>query len=619
MSNNWLHNIKHVAPGEPVQAGIVNRPDRALEDRTDYLRERLDASELGRAVFDNDASVSPDVKPGQAVFWNAAESRYEQALAAVEVDQETQTFVVRPSTDCVGICWRKKSETLGDICLRGIIDLETISNAVVGAVTPGRYYLSASTPGKITKQRPAVTVSVCHIQTVPDDCKTTTRVVVMPNSRELLDEHTHYRFDLYARPAGTNTLVGDVRSIVNPDIDEPGWLPATDEVFEGKAPGGAVFGYNIKKHPSLLNVWPPLPLQSVAMLWDKGTDLVGATEIPLGRNGLAICDVNGIWWMSNCDGDQPWPSSYTTVPVEDPTPPVSECPRDEVMRISVVYIRMLVSNDRRVVTSLQPAEGSPIVVSCAGLPATTGDLKLGLNLQYATPQGNGALVVKEVAGQKLRQGFVTEGLVAHNLAQISITGTADRLITNAEKEDLGFTDTDGVVIPGNVTLHRGLLRFDFDDQFAERELLPQIVRLNDTVERLYLDIPYLGFPENQASSMRLRFNVPYGNIGDGLQMRVRVQYFGKGTSSIPALTMSRRLIKRPGITAGTAIGLPTTDDGVDFNSVATLPANTAIERDSAPFGVDAGDTVLITLARPATTGYPEIGILRVTGIISRTT
>jgi hypothetical protein len=119
--------------------------------------------------------------------------------------------------------------------------------------------------------------------------------------------------------------------------------------------------------------------------------------------------------------------------------------------------------------------------------------------------------------------------------------------------------------------------------------------------------------------MRLRFNVPYGNIGDGLQMRVRVQYFGKGTSSIPALTMSRRLIKRPGITAGTAIGLPTTDEGVDFNSVATLPANTAIERDSEPFGVDAGDTVLITLARPATTGYPEIGILRVTGIISRTT
>lgn len=619
MSNNWLNNIKHVAPGEPVQAGIVNRPDRALEDRTDYLRARLDAAELGRAVFDNDASVSPDVKPGQAVFWNAAASRYEQAMAAAEIDAETNAFVLRASADCVGICWRKKSDTLGDICLRGIVDLGAISNAITGPVTPGKYYLSSAEPGKLTKQRPAVTVAVCYVQIVPDACNSATRVLVMPNSRELLDEHTHYRIDLYARPAGDNAIDEDgARYVDNPDDEAYGWLPADHEVFDGKAPNGAVFGYNIKKHQTLLDLWPPIPMQSVAMLWDKGVDLVGATEIPLGRNGLAICDANGIWWMSNCDGDQPWPATYSTVPVEDTNPPVAECPRDETMRISVVYIRMLLGNDRRVVTSLQPSDGSPIVVSCDGVPATTGDLKLGLNLQYALPQGNGALVVKEVAGQRLRQGYVAEGVVAHNLPQIAITGTADRALTSTEKETLGFVNTEGVVIADEVLLHRGLLRLDFDDQFADRELQPQIVRLNDTVERLYMDIPYLGFPENQASSMRLRFNVPYDNIGENLQMRVRVQFFGKGTSSIPALTMTRRLIKRPGITAETAIALPSAETNVVFNSVVTLPANTAIERDSANFSVDAGDTVLVTIARTAATGYPEIGVLRVTGIISRT-
>lgn len=621
MSNDWLSNIKHVAPGEPVQAGVVNRPDRALEGRTDYLRERLDAAELGRAVFDNDASVSPDVLPGQAVFWNAAASRYEQALAAVKVDEDTGAFVMRPSSECVGICWRKKSTTLGDICLRGIVDLEPVANLVDGAVTPGKYYLSAAIPGKVTKQRPAVTVGVCYVQSVPDTCHPSARVLVMPNSRELLDEHTHYRIDLYTRPAGVNTLVDGVRSVTSPDVNAYGWLPATHPVFNGKAPNGAVFGYNIKKHQALYDLWPPIPLQSVVMLWDIGDGFNGATEIPLGRNGLAICDANGIWWMSNCDDDQPWPSDYSTVPVEDPNPPVAECPRDITMRLSVVYIRMLMGNDRRVVTSLQPDTDSPITVSCGSIPATTGDLKLGLNLQYLTPRGNGALVVKETNGSRLRQGFVTEGVVAHNLSQITITGTEDRALTSIEKEDLGFVDSLGAPISAAVTLHRGLLRLDFEDQFAERELQPQIVRLNDTVERLYMDIPYLAFPENQASSMRLRFNVPYSNIGAGLQMRIRVQYFGKGTASIPALTMTRRLIKRPGVDAAGARGLPdaSDEDTVGFNSVVTLPVNTAVERDSADFEVDAGDTVLVTLARSAGAGYPEIGILRVTGIISRTT
>ena len=50
MSENWHYNIRHVTPGEPVQAGIVGRPDRALQDRTDYLKQRLDAAELGRAL-----------------------------------------------------------------------------------------------------------------------------------------------------------------------------------------------------------------------------------------------------------------------------------------------------------------------------------------------------------------------------------------------------------------------------------------------------------------------------------------------------------------------------------------------------------------------------------------
>jgi len=623
MSGNWLHNIKHVAPGEPVQADVVSRPDRTLEDRTEYLKDRLDAAAVGKAIFDSEATIAPDVLPGQPVYWNYVDKRYERAIAAVETDVATQTFVVQPSSDCVGLCLRKRSETLGDIVLRGIVDIPDLQNAITGPITPGRYYLSAAQPGKLVKQRPAVTVTVCHVQGPKDNCSDVPRVVVMPNTKDFIDEHTHYRFDLVARPAGTHdpdaAATDGVHTITDPNPALSGWLPADHEIFNGKAPAGAVFGYNLSQHTALANVWPPLPIQSVAMLWDKGANRVGATEIPLGRDGLAVCDVNGIWWMSNCYGDVPWPATLNTdTPETTPEYEVSECPRLETMRVVVIYLRMLLGNDRSVVTSLRPEENneSPIVVvNCDGLPATTGDLELNIDLQTMPTEGLGGLVLKEIVdGRKFKPGWVAEGAFTTS-NQLSIAGSRDepRVLTAAERE---FFDISGAT---PVTVHQGLLRIDYTDQFVEREISPQIIRLSDAVERLYMDIPYLGFPGGQASLIRLRLNVANSNLGDNLRMKIRVRFFGRGGTAVtpatlPALYMTYRRLAKPA-NAGTQ--LATTDTPLSFNSVVELPIDTAIERDSDPFVIEAGDTVLVTLGREEneTDVYPEVGILRVTGIV----
>jgi hypothetical protein len=631
MSGNWLHNIKHVNPGEPVQAGVVSRPDRTLEDRTDYLKDRLDAAELGKVLVDSNATICSSVLPGQPVYWNWTEHRYEPALAAVEPDANTQTLVVQPSSDCVGICVRKRSETLGDIVLRGIVDIPELANAIDGAITPGRYYLSASEAGKLVKQRPAVTVSVCHVQGPKDSCTTVPRVVVMPHIRDFIDEHTHYRFDLVAQPAGTPATIvhngASHRVITDPNPELPGWLPASHDIFNGKAPNGALFGYNLSQHSSLANVWPPLPLQSVAMLWDKGADHVGATEIPLGRNGLAICDTNGIWWMSNCAGDIPF-TAPTTHPVG-----TGECPRYENMRVSVVYLRMLSGNDRNVVTSVvKDVDGtapettptatattvtSPIAISnCADDPASTGDLQLNLDLQIAAAEATGGQALKGVVNRhQLKRGWLAEG--AFTLSnQIAITGSRPnpRVLTTQEKQQFNLTTS------SPVTLHQGILKIDYTDQLVEREISPQIIRLSDTVERLYMDIPYLGFPGGQASLLRLRFNVPGSNLGDNLMMKIRVQLFGRDGTQLqrkvmPSLYMTRRTLASPDPTLTDGLGLATTDAALTFNSSANLFIDHAITRDSAAFSVAHGDTALITIGRAEDNVYGEIGVLRVTGIV----
>lgn len=724
MSANWLHNIKHVVPGEPVKAGVVGRPDRTLEDRTDYLKERLDAAELGRAIFEVDATVASDVLPGHPVYWNWATNQYEKALVAVEQDPTTQVFTVQPSSDCVGMCYRKKASDRADIVLRGLVVFDNLTNSIGETVAPGKYYLSGVEAGKLSKQKPPVTVVVCHVQGPRDNCSDKLRVLVMPQSRDYVEEHTHYRFDLVPRPAGTNTIVVDGdgnerHEISAPNAELQGWLPADHEVFRrdpadpttNVAPPGALFGYNIKKHQALNRVWPPIPVQSVSMIWDKGENTVGATEIPLGGGGLAICDVNGIWWMSDCYGDVPWPAEYDPN-TSFPSGLGSECPRSEVMRVVVIYLRMLVGNDRSLVTSLVPDTDivagkiitAPLAITnCDDLPASTGDLKLNVDLQFAETEALGGEVVKGVANRhQLLRGWAAEGAVTTTPDYLSIKGsrTAAKTVTISVAEEAVFTctahgfrsgtivqfsedasstlptelapNTEYYVLPDDllpnsfkissasggtpisvdaagtgtfkvrslrflttnektalgisttedVPVHQGLLRVDYVDNLVERELSPQIIRLSDTVERLYMDIPYLGFPAGQSSLLRVRINVPDVNLAENLLMKIRVRLFGRDggvtPTQLPPLYMSRRILSRPTSTAG--LSLIASDEDLDFTSASALilPADTVVECDSVEFSVKSGDTVLVTIERRLETdpGYEnDIGVLRISGIV----
>lgn len=625
MSNNWPHNFQHVTPGEPVNAGVVSRPDRALQDRTEYLRARLDASALGQALFDVNATVAPDVLDGEPVYWNTTTQRYERALAAVETSATTQTLVTAPSSDVIGLCFKKKSATLADIVLRGIVPLAEISNAVTGTVTAGRYYLSADQSGKLVKEKPPVAISVCYVQGAKDSCSDVPWVVVMPQVRDFIEDHVHYRFELVARPAGTHDPVeaasAGSHTITAPDATLEGWLPASHASFAGKAPVGAKFGYNLPEHLALSRVWPPLPIQAVALLWDKGIDRVGATEIPLGQDGLCIVNKDGIWWMSDCYGEVPWPPTLDTT-IGSESAAVSEgCPSAETMRVVLVFLRMVFGNDKSVVTSLKPATNSPITIAnCDGLPANadnamTGDLELGLNLQFLVDANEavGGQAFKEITPDfKFKRGWVAEG-VRIGAGPLIATGTRTRALTAAEKTALGLPSTD------TSTIKQGIVTISYNDQLVEREISPQIIRLADTVERIYQDIPYLGFPEDQDSSVRVRLNVPASNLGDVLQMKIRVQLFGRGGTSVtpatlPPLTMTYRRLPRPAV-GGTV--LPTTDTSLTFTSTVSVTIDKALEIDSQAFPVEEGDTVLVTLSRAGSTDSyaAEVGVLRMTGIV----
>lgn len=639
MSSNWLFNIRHVIAGEPVRADVVNRPTQALEDRTNYLRERLDAAELGRALFDADATIADDVKEGEAVFWNSTTQRYERALSGAANDETAQAVVPLPSANCLGMLYRKTGATIGDVVLRGIVkfSIAALRDAIVddapgipGAVISGRYFLSSEMPGKLVKEKPAAAVDVCYVQGARDSCDASPWVVVMPQLRDFSENHTHYRYDLSTTPAGT-VVTDDGRCVftaTNPEL--MGWLPANHPTFRtdptdpatNYAPPGAVFGYNINVHDALRRVWPPVPLQAVSVLWDKGANLVGATDVPLGAEGLAICDSRGIWWMSNCVNDLPF--TLTTPPGSNTTNP-PECPRAEKMRVSVVFLRMLFGNNRNVVTSLIAAPNSPITVQscCGGSNTKTGDLQVGLNLSLAVQPPNiaGGIALKQINNQnQFRQGWVTEGIVSGSDAILitgHVTDSSQRELTTAEKTALGFNPTQ------TKYAQRGLVKIEYQDSLIEREFAPQIIRLSDVVERLYRDVPYLGFVRGQESLIRVRFIVPASGLGANITMLLRAQVLGLATGTLPNFIVTYRRLPRPtGMRPGNQppmLPLVSVDEStqLSFETNVSITANNVVELKTTPFAVAEGDTVLVTIQRPGTDAYlGEVGLLRLSGVIA---
>lgn len=593
MAGSWNQNVNFIQDGERVDASVSGRPDRALSDRTQYLKDRIDAIDSGRALYAFDASVESSVLVGQAVYWNSANQRFEKALAFVGVSSNG-ILSNNSSSDVVGVVYSKSSSTVADILLAGQATLD-ISQAVSGSVTAGRYYLSGTEPGFIVKQATGVALPVL----VYDG---TSQVYMQVQSRDLSESHQHYKVELFTTTAGVHVIpsVGNRHVINDADDSLPGWLPADDPSFNGLAPANAAFGYNLAAHPDLSRLWPPLPESAASLTLFSGTQALGQ-EVPLGADGLAIINTNGIWWMSDCYGDVPWDVDYTASFSSEPQSSLGypECPRDLTRKLVLYFSKVKYGNGSTVVTSIRAdSTSSPIrVTNLDGNPATSGDIKLSFDSDYqitSTTQ-QGSLVLKTVDSTNFTQGRVIEGLKASN-GSVILTGTHSRA-------------------DGSDTIYQGIVSVEANIDGVSRYILPQITRLIDVKERYENEIMYLGMSPGIQSSVRYKFKLPSGDaFPSNPKLKLRLWLTGDTlTSNFPTLTVQYRRIPR--VTSATAI--PTSDTSLSFTTGMNLGVDQYIEKDSAQFTVAESDVVLFTVTRSASDGYlGEIGILDAVAVLS---
>lgn len=377
MATRWIDDVRLVRNGESVSAAVANRPTATLADRTDYLRQRLDDVDLAEGLRARDVALAEDTFVGAAVYFNTDRLQFENALAESATEADTGAPVRAARAVVLGVVVAKASTTLGDVLLLGRHSpLDLAAAADTAAPEPGLYYLSADREGGLTLTRPAVPTPVLFYDG--------TGVYVFPATRDFGEDHVHYAFDLTCRPAGdvTPPADGDRHVITAPDTGLPGWLPAGHAVFNGLAPSRAAFGYNLSAHGELARAWPPVPLEAASLFLDRGQGHRGGGLVPLGDTGLAVLDANGLWWMSDCYDDVPWPTDLDTGVAAGPSSSsaLPECPRDEQMRLRLCFGAMLFATDRSQVTSLTLAgDGGLSLTDPDGNAASRGPLTLRLD------------------------------------------------------------------------------------------------------------------------------------------------------------------------------------------------------------------------------------------------
>lgn len=659
-SRNFGSRVNHVQPGSPVSASNTSRATRQLEQRTNYLREILDAIEAGQLLARQDQTVSADVQVGHVVYWDSENKQFDLALAAAIHDVTTGAYVAAESANVIGICISKSATKTGTIALLGMAKLPpaVLEVMIYGEITAGRYYLSGLTPGRLVRQRPAVSVPVAYLHGQVDSCDEDSWVYINPQIKDFLEEHVHLQFPLAPFPAGDHVVplsVDQCHTIINPDVALPGWLPADHASFNGKAPAGAVFGYNLAAHPELSRCWPPIPATSAVLelfqpIPDHVGDYHGYSRV---RPDQVIIDANGIWWTNCCYGQVPWPRGFDssdpeaywdwmdnsthiwmdssqalwTAASSASNPSISSeimaeadrCPTRYKTALILSFTKMTFATSKSVVTSLQPFTDEPIeFVNSDGTPANTGDLYARLKVSALVKDTliRGGTALKTIDDSQLRfsAGWVAEGLVAGSDAVV-LSGTHQEALNPANP-----------VSGSNPLLHQGIVTVDVQLDPIEREINPQITKLGDALEREYKGIMYLGFPYNRDSGIRMKYNVPPGGLPTSPKMKLRALMFGRAVGPWAAMTMSYYRVTRP--TAGSPFALVVGDTALTFDVVTPsddydglgtdLPADRIIEVESNEFVVAAGDTVFITLSR-ASNATPlfqnDIGLVRIGGII----
>lgn len=593
MPSAFVPVLSLINDGENVDAKTTNRPLRQLQKNFNYLLGRANAASSGKALIESvifDATVTV----GTPVYLDTDNQKFSPALAEL-VGNDESLLAPAESAGVVGVCLIKTGTTAGLVVLYGSVTLDISASLQSGeSLQAGVYYLSSSQAGKLTANPPAVAIPVLRYDGA-GNC------LVAPSALDLMRDHVHNAFELVCHPAGVHDTPaeGDPHVITAADNSLPGWLPADDTIFGGLAPEGAAFGYNLSQHTTLQQLWPPMPVDGAVLMFDRGEDATqGLHEVPLGSTGAAIIDANGIWWMSDCYNDVPWPldDPGSGDPGESEDGPL-ECPRQLFMRMRLYFSKPTYSTSASAVTSLRSTD-SRLRIRCETDPdvvKSVGPLVASLDLDLMVSSDSTSVTGRALTG--MSDDTFTQGPVVHGVRSLS--------------PNLTVSGGQVISIEGNA-YRFGLLSITAS-QSATVELSVQETRVENATLEYVDNIMYLEFPQDTDATIRSQLDVPDDLAIENPEITFRFRLLGLAAGTLPPLVLSARRIPANN-DDNDPITLPTTDTTVELDSEVAVGVEQYVTVSSAPFAVEAGDQVFFSLSRLDETdpdGYAAaVGVLQ---------
>ena len=585
-SASSLLSNRPVLDGEPVTAAVTNRLPTTNQGNTAYLHELLKRAKNNCGEFLWGVPVAEDVICGDFVYYDSGSRVFAKGLARYVSNAGTVWEADTSQIWGVVISVRDKD---ADLCTSGLCEFTTSIQVYFQRPEPGVRFLSDQVAGELTVARP--TLQKCLGYQV--GVKGTDRVQFFV--RHSLDSdarlHRHRSVELKNVPAGSweRNRPNMIRSV---QPDKPGWLPATDPIFTGKALPDAKFGYN----PVF---WLQEQLTGQAVLrWQRKQSESDDPLLALVPPEFYRIDGTTVWWLTDSPAYLPWDKQFEYSDGEI----VNDHNQPYRQRLWLDDIGTGYGLTDSHVTTLRAKSGSGLTVTRypIGQSALTGDLLLDLTVPFReiTETDPGPFAVKKIDGYDLSLGPVVAGL--------KLDSSRLRILHSDR-------NVDGV--------HSGLLILGDPTGKTGQELLLEAVHLQGVEEAVERESIGLAFPASRHSSLLARVTVPYDESFDRFLLTF---FFGilvtrSGNIASDILKLSYRIIESPHENNMITQAFPQNSLqqlACDFQVRNTQYSTGYYTAESSPFPVTPGDLVCLKIERTPPDNFSDrIILLRKTAMI----
>ena len=521
MSTTWATAIPQIVDGQVVNADSINTEVNFLAARDQYLKEQLDSYSDKTVLLGYNQAFSGDLPAGTPVYFNTsggstavlhpAQCGYSQSPDPAHLVPDASAFVFGLA---VGTYINSTSGArYGDVYVYGLIDSLTLASLMEtgspsGEPAPGPLYLSTIEAGRFTQTPTGASVFIGY---VTGNAGGASSLFLCPNVDSL--NQLYFNYKVWLNTSGSTAITNLAQQI--------GWANASDAVsaygFTAPVVGSASAQYYYNTPPAAYltldngftadqitnalhfkEAMPPYP-GAYTMLFVSG--LLQTQASPQFPNGTYIVNEDGLWWMDNTSGYQPFGNDINDNPIT----------------MQLLVTKLNPNYAESVVTSLQSTSG---IISVLGsetlLPASTGNLTLQLNPSFnVVSSGATGQAVQSLAFNTESQKFVVgtspvvnsivqgPGIVAVNDGSgnvtLSLTSVLSGEVADIEPEEAEY------VYKG---LHSYLrIRKPVINQrigFIGKLLLPSVIPAGTN-----LNIQLLAFAENAAITEDATFAFEY--------------------------------------------------------------------------------------------------------------